>query len=488
MNRAEYQKRRMARRGLGEETLRRDRLSLQRMLQDSEAVRTVELAQQVPDARRPEDRYGSIEAPRNPMTSRVAEVAQDVGRRLEGSPGEFFLPGEGVGGWLNKLAYGDKPGAMDRIGAGADLADIIPGVGSVLGAAALIPAKAGKVTKLMDEVKRLFPNVQISVSEADDAIRLNKLVVPKGERGSGVGSEVMERIKALADESGKPVVLTADGDFGGSKAGQKRFYKRHGFEDNTGKSRDFAFTENMVRRPSTGSPLDMAQGARTQRAAEQGFDTSRTLYHGTAGDFDSFGPGGSVTKARSAKEATWLTDDPEVAGGYARLAAEDAPVQRLIEESDRASRRGDFDTAEALTLQAEDLDLSGRLRDAGGQNVMPLRTKTQNLMEVDADGATMSDLDDAQLYKWTQEAKAQGHEGLKIMNFSDNADYGIYRPATHYAIFNPTNIRSVNAAFDPSKKDSANILAGVGGAGLLGLLMGEEEEEEEFAELRPPLK
>lgn len=130
----------------GEETdprkIQQERQRIERLLRDSEAVRSLELAQQVPDARRPEDRFGSIEAPRHPLVAKGAEFAQDVGRRVEGSSGEFFLPGEGVGNWLNKLAYGEEPGAMDRIGAGADLADIVPGVGTALGAAALIPKRA----------------------------------------------------------------------------------------------------------------------------------------------------------------------------------------------------------------------------------------------------------------------------------------------------------------------------------------------------------
>ena len=34
--------------------------------------------------------------------------------------------------------------------------------------------------------------------------------------------------------------------------------------------------------------LDMSQEARMARAAEQGFDTSKTLYHGTSNEFDKF--------------------------------------------------------------------------------------------------------------------------------------------------------------------------------------------------------
>jgi len=209
--------------------------------------------------------------------------------------------------------------------------------------------------------------------------------------------------------------------------------------------------------------LDMNPEARMQRAQDQGY-MPETLYHGTAQDIEAFDPaqyGGSVTKANSAKMGTWMSDDPTVAAGYARMAAEDAPVQKLIDQSDAAGRKGNYDLQEKLISEAEALELGGDLVNAGGQNIIPLRARG-NLFEVDAEGATMGDLDDSQLFKWSQEAKAQGFDGLKIKNFSDNADYGTYTPATHYLIFDPKNIRSTNAEFDPEKMDSADLLSSVG--------------------------
>lgn len=225
--------------------------------------------------------------------------------------------------------------------------------------------------------------------------------------------------------------------------------------------------------------LDMSTAARMQRAVEQVYTPD--LYHGTAADVSEFNPlqfGGSVTKARSAKLGTWLVDNPTVAGGYARLAAEDVPVQRLLDQSMRAERLGNSDEAERLNRLAENLELGGELRGGGGQNIMPLRARG-NFLERDAEGATMSDLDDSQLTDWAEEAKAKGFDGLKINNFSDNADYGQYIPATHYLIFDPANIRSTNAAFDPAKRGSANLMAGAAGAtiGLSALRNIQRDEE-----------
>lgn len=225
--------------------------------------------------------------------------------------------------------------------------------------------------------------------------------------------------------------------------------------------------------------LDMSQAARMQRADALEY-LPETVYHGTAADIESFSPsyGGSVTKARSAKMGTWFSDNPEVSAGYARFAAEDVPVQRLIDKADEAGRKGNFDLQEKLYLEAEQLELGRSLQDGGGQNIIPARIRGK-MFEVDAEGATMSDLDDSQLYQWAQEAKSKGYDGLKINNFSDNADYGQYLPATHYLVFDPANIRSVNAAFDPAKRGSSDLMAGVAGTGVItgGLLQQEERKK-----------
>lgn len=65
--------------------------------------------------------------------------------------------------------------------------------------------------------------------------------------------------------------------------------------------------------------------------------------------------------------------------------------------------------------------------------------------------------------------------------FVDEAGYGVDRQATHYAVFDPSNIRSVNAAFDPAKRDSANLLASAAGIGVLGA-SGESEASPVAAE------
>lgn len=87
------------------------------------------------------------------------------------------------------------------------------------------------------------------IEELDGAIRLNRIVIPKEARNQGAGSEIMQDLVDYADENNLKIVLTAAGDFGGSKAGQMRFYKRFGFKENKGRNKDFTFRDTMIREP-----------------------------------------------------------------------------------------------------------------------------------------------------------------------------------------------------------------------------------------------
>lgn len=168
----------------------------------------------------------------------------------------------------------------------------------------------------------------------------------------------------------------------------------------------------------------------------------KRVFHGSADDIQGFDPSmrGSSTKARSAKEAFWFADNPDVAAGYAKRAAEDAPVQKLIDDSYAAERAGDFDKANDLMAEAERLDLSGELVGGGGQNIIPVDIDDADLLEIDMDGA-FYDPDDTPLTDIIQQAKSEGKRGVKIKNFVDNADYGSDLAATHYGVFNPEDIK-----------------------------------------------
>jgi len=98
-----------------------------------------------------------------------------------------------------------------------------------------IPYKAGKVkpgsaehTKALVRHLEEHHGVRMHVGHGD-RLSLSKIVVPKDKRGQGTGGKVMGALHRYADAHGKTVTLTPSTDFGGTKSGLKRFYKKHGY-------------------------------------------------------------------------------------------------------------------------------------------------------------------------------------------------------------------------------------------------------------------
>ncbi len=102
---------------------------------------------------------------------------------------------------------------------------------------------------IVDDINSVSDALDGSITFSDSVITINSIKLPSEMRGKGIGSEVMNKIIAYADRNNLKIVLTANGDFGGSKAGQQRFYKRFGFVLNSGKNKDYSYTENMIRNP-----------------------------------------------------------------------------------------------------------------------------------------------------------------------------------------------------------------------------------------------
>lgn len=86
--------------------------------------------------------------------------------------------------------------------------------------------------------------ITLDLWDNGDYLELGKIEVPKNKRGSGVGTEAMERIIALADEQGKDIRLTPSADFGATSVGRlEKFYRSMGFV----KNKDLKYKDTMVR-------------------------------------------------------------------------------------------------------------------------------------------------------------------------------------------------------------------------------------------------
>ena len=86
-----------------------------------------------------------------------------------------------------------------------------------------------------------------------DTLKLDSIIVKRGVRKEGVGSAVMQEITDYADANGLRVVLTPgqkdDGHGTTSHSRLVKFYKRFGFKQNKGRSKDFTISAGMIREP-----------------------------------------------------------------------------------------------------------------------------------------------------------------------------------------------------------------------------------------------
>jgi hypothetical protein len=163
------------------------------------------------------------------------------------------------------------------------------------------------------------------------------------------------------------------------------------------------------------TPSWMNPEARMQRAQDLGFDTDNVFYHGTSSDFAELQP----SSVGDLGGGVYVTPNPEKASGY-------AAVRKFMK----------------------------RQTNNAGPNVLPLRVKS-NLNYLDLEGSSIMPFDEARI----QSLKDQGYEGIRQFDADGNV--------IQMNVFDPKNIRSTNAEFDPTKADSADLLSSVGATSAL---------------------
>jgi hypothetical protein len=163
--------------------------------------------------------------------------------------------------------------------------------------------------------------------------------------------------------------------------------------------------------------IDDAEKARLDRAVQQGFNID--AFHGTKGDITEFDPGllGATTDVESARKGFFFSADPETAALYADLA------------------------------DAE------KLGGGSGENIMPVKLQITNPFVRDFEGSSYREFSYNDLLK---KARNEGHDGAIFRNTIDgNAITDVY------VVFEPEQIKSRFATFDPEKTGSKDILASV---------------------------
>jgi hypothetical protein len=181
--------------------------------------------------------------------------------------------------------------------------------------------------------------------------------------------------------------------------------------------------------------LDMSKEARMKRAEEMGFDTSTVWYHGTSFDIENFDInefGKNENRGDYIGEGFFFTKDPDTAAKYAERSGESANIIPVYLNMNNPM------------VVDNDFDMQEFTKD------FPITDEIQELFK----GKNLSDeqLRRFSYLKSTEKAKAdyaksKGFDGLVDETYPQGA------------VFDPSQIRSVNAAFDPDFKASPELLA-----------------------------
>jgi len=189
-------------------------------------------------------------------------------------------------------------------------------------------------------------------------------------------------------------------------------------------------------------PMDTA--SRMDRAKGIGMDTETPLYHGTANDFPSFD-----ANRIGARETGWYGD-------------------------------GVYSTA--MPDLANEYTKSARFDVGGESNVMPVHVRRGQEYVWGSNPIATSR---AESKAFKSNLSKNGYDGVRVPN-----DYGddLLTPqeAANYEVvtFDPKNIRSKFARFDPRLAHLKNLSAGAAGAVTLGSLLNGEDEAARMEQMR----
>jgi hypothetical protein len=215
--------------------------------------------------------------------------------------------------------------------------------------------------------------------------------------------------------------------------------------------------------------MDMSTDARMQRAAEQGY-TDR-LRHSSSEVF-----AGSPQAEEALGFGIPIQNEFKKEYGGTYFSPESALTEEIFS-------KGPFGgSAEYLINKGNNFNANFRSMNEGQKKeLMDVIGSIVDADEVDNAFDVFTDGDFYQTYGRKAQndlLNAFSRRGYDSVTFPDNLASGDMTSST--VVFNPSNIRSVNAAFDPAMRGSANLLAGAAGAtiGLSALRNIQREDEQ----------
>ena len=186
------------------------------------------------------------------------------------------------------------------------------------------------------------------------------------------------------------------------------------------------------------------------RARALGFDVDNPMYHGTGADFDAFSK--KHNSGKTTGSGMFFTDNPSLAATY--TSKENANIIPVFLRSD-----------EPLNIDAAGSNWNrlGKGLKVNAQEIYGQKKINKTLGKLLPnffDGYDYVDTND--LSRW---ANNKMYSSVNFNNVIDVGGNGRFvndaskLPSNNKAIFSESAIRSVNAAFDPKKRHSSNLLA-----------------------------
>lgn len=239
--------------------------------------------------------------------------------------------------------------------------------------------------------------------------------------GRGYARPVGLELGMLADRADIERTVHSDGSLLRDREGEQRDRDQF-MMDTLGTATPFGAITKVDKLARAIAKLPMDEVSRMKRADDMGYTID--AYHGTDGDIKRFDPSKADASMRLGK-GFYFSQNPSIPNLAAKI----------------------------------------RHRRSGGQgaNVMPVKLSLKNPIVFESyDALPVSGVLDADLLK------SMGHDGVIVKKNGSIRDGEI-------TVFEPHQIRSKFAKFDPTKSKSGDILAGVGGTALATPILSERE-------------
>jgi len=192
--------------------------------------------------------------------------------------------------------------------------------------------------------------------------------------------------------------------------------------------------------------LDISEAARMERARQMGFD-EYPVYHGTNRQFGAF--------------------DPHERGAYSSSdTGGNISLTRDFRQAREYAQGDAIKVGDKYYLEVYDPKYDEMVRTEVTPQVMKLRVRG-DIKKVDVG----KDFNPARMIEAQEQAKREGYAGIQFVGMEDSAYYSaLAGPTDTIKIFDPSNLRSIDAVFDPAKRESSDLLANYAPIGLAGAL------------------